>query len=153
MTKILELLALSCVISIAFVLSSGAVGCATQTPSISCEASVPGQFEHDDARWEPPNGAPESFRYLLSYEAFWYNCVMVKAADLDGRCPSTCSGTSAASHGCSDGAMNAEQQIEALLTDYDRTEIQRYLQTIANTEEALSITQPYFPDGPLADQP
>ena len=153
MTRNLEPLSFSYLFSIAVVLSATAIGCASQALSISCEASVPEQFQQNDDDWEPPNDAPESIRYIMSYEAFWYNCVMVKADDLDGRCLSTCSGTAAASYGCSDGAMNAEEQVEELLTNFDRPEIQLYLQTIATTDEARFITQPYFPDGPVADPP
>lgn len=77
----------------------------------------------------PPNGEPEPARYLSKYRAFWWNCVMVRANDLDARCPSGCSGTAAASYGCSDGEMDADSQIEDLLKRYPREEVQNYLRS------------------------
>jgi len=77
---------------------------------------------------------------------------MVKAEDPDGRCPSTCSGTPAASYGCSDGAMDAENQIRQLLTVHDKKKVKYYLQTIASDQEGNERIKSYFPDRPRAEK-
>jgi len=125
-----------------------AVGCATHPLSISCQVRVPVEFQKDPPGWMSPTGEPESVRYRKSYEAFWWNCVMVKAEDSEGRCPSTCSGTPAASYGCSDGAMDVERQIRQLLEDHDMTRVQKYLQSMGASPEAKEKIRPYFPNGP-----
>ena len=54
---------------------------------------------------------------------------MVRANDLDARCPFACSGTAAASYGCSDGELDASSQIDGLLERYPRQEVQEYLRS------------------------
>ena len=77
---------------------------------------------------------------------------MVKAASLEGRCPFTCSGTPAASYGCSDGTRDAEMQIRRLLRVPDKTKVGDYLQFIASDPEGKTIIKPYFPDGPRTEK-
>jgi hypothetical protein len=128
------------------------LGCASRPMQISCQARVPNEFKKDPPGWVSPTGEPESVRYTKSYEAFWWNCVMVKAVSLEGRCPSTCSGTPAANYGCSDGAMDAERQIRQLLKLHDKTKVQDYLRTVAPDQEGKEKIRPYFPDGPRAEE-
>ena len=128
------------------------VGITADTLNLSCQVQVPKKFQQDPAGWIPPNGEPESVRYTKSYEAFWWNCVVVKAGDLGGRCPSTCSGTPAAAYGCSDGAMDAANQIALLLREHSVAEVKKYLQVLAEDPQGLSKTKPYFPNGPRAEK-
>jgi hypothetical protein len=76
---------------------------------------------------------------------------MIKADDLKNRCPCTCSGTPAAAYGCSDGALDAENQINQLLEIYSVKQVQAYLQSIAVSREAKIKIAPYFPKGPQPD--
>ena len=140
------------VLVVATLIIVSTVGCATHPLSISCRVRVPAEFQRGPPGWISPTGEPESVRYRKSYEAFWWNCVMVKAENSEGRCPSTCSGTPAASYGCSDGAKDAERQIRQLLTVHDRTKVQYYLQTIASDPEGKEKIKSYFPDGPRAEK-
>jgi pectin methylesterase-like acyl-CoA thioesterase len=77
---------------------------------------------------------------------------MIKADNLENRCPWTCSGTPAATYGCSDGALDAENQINRLLEKYSAKQVQAYLQSIAVSQEAKTKIAPYFPKGPRPDQ-
>jgi hypothetical protein len=138
------------VIAILIIVSAG--GCVTYPLSISCQARVPPEFQQDPPGWILPTGEPESIRYIKSYEAFCWNCVMVKAASLEGRCPFTCSGTPAATYGCSDGAISAERQIGELLKHHDKMKVQYYLQSIASDPEGTAKIRPYFPNGPQAEK-
>ena len=135
-------------VAIALLISLLIIGCESQPLSLSCQVRVPEEFQQDPPGWIPPNGEPEAVRYKKSYEAFWWNCVMVKAADLNGRCPCTCSGTPAATYGCSDGAMDAEKQINHLLKNHNVPEVRQYLQTFIKDSDGPSKIIPYFPDGP-----
>jgi hypothetical protein len=131
---------------------TAALGCASHRIRISCQVHVPTEFKKDPPGWMSPTGEPESVRYTKSYEAFWWNCVMVKAMSLEGRCPFTCSGTPAATYGCSDGAIDAERQIRQLLKVHDKMKVQDYLRTIASDQEGKEKIKPYFPHGPHAER-
>ena len=75
---------------------------------------------------------------------------MVKAEDLKGRCPSSCSGTAAATYGCSDGSIDAEKQIHQLLKHYDLNNVVEYLKTMSKNPAGLEKIKIYFPKGPRA---
>ena len=128
------------------------VGCASHPLEISCHVRVPGEFRTDPPEWRSPTGEPESIRYTKSYEAFWWNCVMVKAEDFGNRCPFICSGTPAATYGCAEGAEDAERQIRQLLADHDVTRVRKYLQSIAAGPEGKKKIRPYFPSGPRTEK-
>jgi hypothetical protein len=136
---------------IATMIIVSAVACATNPLSISCQVRVPTEFQQDPPGWISPTGEPESVRYKESYEAFWWNCVMMKAVNLESRCPFTCSGTPAATYGCSDGAIDAERQIKQLLKVHDKMKVKDYLQTVASNQEGKEKIKSYFPDRPRAE--
>ncbi|MFC1885113.1 hypothetical protein ACFL2O_10115 [Thermodesulfobacteriota bacterium] len=133
-----------------FILSP--VGHSADNIELLCHVNVPDEFKQDPPGWIPPNGEPESIRYTKTYEAFWWNCVMVKAEGLGRRCPFTCSGTPGATSGCPDGADDAEKQIMQLLKYHDAKEVMEYLKTLAKNSIGLSKIKPYFPDGPCAEK-
>ncbi|MGH9734764.1 MAG: hypothetical protein ACRD8A_09270 [Candidatus Acidiferrales bacterium] len=114
-----------------------------------CRVVVPQEYRKTPFN-PPPNGEPEPVRYKVAYEAFWWNCVAVRAANLDARCPLTTNGTPAASAGGADGAANADCQIEGLLKKHAAIEVQTYLRSIAGTPEAMEKMRPYF-DKPRAE--
>src|SRR6185437_8011681 len=82
---------------------------------LRCNVRVPKQYRA--AHFKSPNGQPEPVRYTVAYGAFWWNCVAVRAGDLQARCPFLASGTPATAAGAADGALNADKQIESLLKD------------------------------------
>jgi hypothetical protein len=129
-----------------------ATGCGSRSLPMSCQVNVPKEFRTDPPGWRSPTGEPESVRYTRSYEAFWWNCVIVKSEDLDGRCPFTCSGTPAATYGCADGAMDAERRIEELLERYPAKQVQDHLRSMAADSEGRGKIAPYFPSGPRREQ-
>ena len=117
--------------------------------TMRCRFVVPKEYRKTP--FSPPlNGEPEPVRYKVAYEAFWWNCVAIRAANLNARCPFMASGTPAASAGGTDGAMNADSQIEGLLKKHAANEVQKYLQSIAGTSKARDKMRPYF-DKPRAD--
>lgn len=71
-------------------------------------------------------------RYSSAYEAFWWNCVAVRAADINARCPFLASGWASESYGASDGAMNADNAIDNLVKKYGAPMVQAYLKKLAS---------------------
>jgi hypothetical protein len=135
-----------------FIISYLTLSCASSHgPHMECLVKVP--HEYKKTLWNPPpNGEPEPIRYRKSYEAFWWNCVMVKADNLEARCPFTCSGTPAAVAGCVAGESNADKQITDLMNKYSRSEVQQYLRSLASTEEAKKMIYPYFQEAPQPEK-
>ena len=112
-------------------------------PTMKCVVNVPREYRKTPFN-PPPNGQPEPVRYRVAYEAFWWNCVAVRAADLRDRCPFLASGTPAASGGAMDGATNAEDQIRRLQRKYAASAVRQYLNTIASDPEVKQKMRPYF---------
>ena len=105
--------------------------CALSFAVVACSISqVPDEFKDPNLEFNltPPNGDPEPVRYSKAHEAFWWNCVMVRAQDLNARCPIICSGTPAAAPGCGEGAIDADDQIEELLRQFPSSQVQSYLE-------------------------
>jgi hypothetical protein len=127
----------------AFALLISGIGSADNGPNMKCVVKLPKEYSKPTVN-PPPNGEPEPLRYTTAYEAFWWNCVAVSAADLQGRCPSVASGTPAASAGAMDGALNAESQIHRLRKKYPASAVQKYLRTIASAPETKQKMRPYF---------
>jgi hypothetical protein len=130
------------------VFSVTATGCGSRSPAISCAVEVPSEFRTDPSGWQSPTGEPEFVRYTKAYEAFWWNCVMVRAEDLEGLCPFTCNGTPAAASGCSAGAADADGKINRLLERHSAADALGYLRSLARSSEGASKITPYFPNGP-----
>jgi hypothetical protein len=120
---------------------------------LSCDVRVPAAYQADPPGWKSPTGEPEALRYTRAYEAFWWNCVLVKADSLDARCPSSCSGTPAATAGCADGGGQAEDAVSRALRAHSRASVQRYLKARASEPDAKRKTEPYFPSGPESTKP
>ena len=111
--------------------------------SMKCQVVVPDEYKQTP--FNPPlNGEPEPVRYTVAYEAFWWNCVAVRAADLQARCKFQASGTPAATAGAADGAVNADAQINALLQKYSRRAVRKYLRSIPSQSEAKEKMRRYF---------
>ncbi len=91
-----------------------------------------------------PNGEPEKKRYTTAYEAFWWQCIKDRSDNLDWQCEASCSGTSCATYGCSDGGFNAESQIDDLLKKYGKDSTQIYLKQLSNSNVSKEKTKPYF---------
>ena len=121
----------------------GLIAPADARMNMRCRVVVPKE-DRKTAVNPSPNGESEPVRYTGAYEAFWWNCVAVRAADLHKRCPFIASGTPAASRGASDGASNADSQIERLLKTHVATAVQPCLRSIASTPTAKEKMRPYF---------
>jgi hypothetical protein len=94
---------------------------------------------------------PGSQRYKVSYEAFWWNCVLLKSKNLNARCPFTCNGTPAETAGCAQGALDADNDIGALVERFGPAQSGGYLRSLARTPDAHSKLEPYFGAGPVAE--
>ena len=130
-------------IALAFALLFGSAVSADTGPKMRCRVVVPKEYR--TTPWDPPpNGEPEPIRYKVAYEAFWWNCVTVRAADPHGRCPFLASGTPAATAGATDGARNAEAQIEKLSAKYSQRSVRHYLRIIAARPLAKEKMKQYF---------
>ena len=125
------------------VLLFAAVASADSGLSMKCRVVVPREYKVTPLD-PPPNGQPEAVRYTVAYEAFWWNCVAVRAADLQGRCPFLASGTPGAAAGANDGATNADKQIDRLLRKYSPRAVHDYLRSIASQAAAKEKMRPYF---------
>lgn len=120
-----------------------AAACAASKITLHCRVTVPKEYRKVPLN-PPPNGKPEPVRYTVAYRAYWWNCVAVRAADLKGRCPFVAGGTPAAAAGASDGALDADRQIDRLLKKDAAGKVQRYLRSIASTPTAKEEMRPYF---------
>jgi hypothetical protein len=120
---------------------------------LSCDVRVPAAYQADPPGWKSPTGEPETLRYARAYEAFCWNCLLVKADSLDARCPSSCSGTPAATAGCLDGGVQAEGAVSRALRSHSRESVQRYLKACASEPVVKRKTEPYFPNGPESAKP
>lgn len=130
-------------IAIALTLLFAVAASADNGPSLKCRVVVPKEYRQTPFN-PPPNGQPEPVRYTVAYEAYWWNCVAVRAIELDGRCPFVASGTPAAAAGARDGAMNADDQIDGSLRKYSKRAVQEYLRSIGSRPEAKEKMQHYF---------
>jgi hypothetical protein len=90
-------------------------------------------------------------RYRDAYEAFWWNCVAVKAATLDNRCPFMASGWPGEVAGASDGASRASDDIHALLKKYGAATVQAYLRKLASPPSMIKAKLQGRFDKPTAD--
>ena len=89
-------------------------------------------------------------RYTKAYDAYWWNCVFVRAADLSARCPMMCGGTPAAAAGCADGANDADRDIDDATERHREEDVVRYLRSLTERAGAREKLETYFPDGPAA---
>jgi hypothetical protein len=123
---------------------------AASDPKMTLRVVVPDEFKYSKLA---PSADSESVRYTEAYEAFWWNCVMVRGKDLNARCPFVCSGTPAVASGCAEGANNADEQIRALLKQFPAQRVQTYLKQIGSKSDAWQRLSGYgyFRDGPSAD--
>jgi hypothetical protein len=108
-------------------------------------------LEYRQTVFDPPNGEPEPVRYKKAYEAFWWNCVFVRANDPRDRCPFTCSGTPAAVGGCANGAGDADSAIDLAIKQHGADEVVPYLKSLTKSRGAKEKLKPYFPDGPTPE--
>ena len=119
-------------------------------PRLSPHVRVPAEIRNQPPELTPaPNGQPESVRYRVAYEPFWWNCVIVKSGDLSAHCPTSCSGTPAATLGCADGANEADQAVSALRKRHGDVRTKEYLKTLTEKSNALEKIKPYFLNGPV----
>ena len=123
---------------------------ASSEPKMTFRVKVPDEIRNSKFA---PNGDPETVCYTKAYEAFWWNCVMVRAKDLNARCPFVCSGTPAATSGCAEGANNAGEQIGGLLKQFSAQKVQTYLKQLGSKPDARQRLSGYgyFQDGPKAE--
>jgi hypothetical protein len=135
------------------VLLTASVGVASEPLKLSCVVRVPAAYKADPPGWESPTGESEAQRYTRAYEAFWWNCVMLKANAMDARCPFMCSGTPAATKGCADGGAQAAEAISLALHEHPLVRVQRHLKTLATGPDAKRKTASYFPNGPGSTKP
>ena len=111
------------------------ISCSALEPQLILTIEIPKEFAEISA--QSPDGQSESSRYRETYEAFWWNCVMVKSLSLHLHCPFVASGTPAASQGAVDGATNADVQIKELLGRSSPALVQQYLGKLVSTPEVV----------------
>jgi hypothetical protein len=137
----------------ALALAVAALACAGPQPQplLECRVKVPAEFEGPGNPADYPDGQPESARYTQAYEAFWWNCVSIRARRLDARCPFMCGGTPGAASGCNDGGSEATGEINSLLGRFPARQVQDYLASLAAQPVAHEKLAPYFGRNPRAE--
>ena len=125
-------------------------GFGADQPRLSRKVSVPSSVK---AAERSPNGETNGVRYTTAYEAYWWNCVLVRAESLEGRCPSACSGNDAATLGCADGSVKARNDIDELVLRFSGKRVREYLRTLAQGPAGRLKIKPYFSNGPQAEKP
>jgi hypothetical protein len=129
-------------------LASAIAGFGSDRPTLSCKVSVPPEARGADIS---PNGETNAVRYTAAYEAFWWNCVLVRAEALEARCPFMCSGDAAATLGCADGGAKASNDIDGLVRRFSRKQTREYLRTLAQDPAGRLRVKPYFGNGPRSE--
>jgi len=74
-------------------------------------------------------------RYISRYDERWWNCIRVRAVDIDAVCLTMCSGTPAASQGCADGALAASERIDQNIARFGKHRTQKSLQILLGITE------------------
>ena len=136
-------------VALLFVLGLPLWSLGSDQPRLSRKVTVPPRLNGAEIS---PNGETNAMRYTAAFEAYWWNCVEVKAAILDATCPFACSGNAAAAAGCADGAMGVSSDIDRLLDRFPREQVQQYLRKLAHDPAATAKTKRLFPDGPRAEK-
>jgi len=134
-------------------LASVTAGASSEQPTLSCKVSVPPQARGAEKTEKSPNGESNAVRYTTAYEAYWWNCVFVRADALDARCPFICSGNPAATLGCADGGAKATNDIDELVRRVSGKRTREYLRTLAHDPVGRLKIKPYFGSGPRAEAP
>jgi len=97
------------------VILGGAISVCCSDPHVDPHPAVPREHSRTVSDSSDPTSEPPASQYRLAYESFYWNCVALKTQDENARCPFACSGTPAASAGCSNGAMDSEKMINDLV--------------------------------------
>jgi hypothetical protein len=130
------------------VIVGGAVSVGCSVPDIDPHSVVPAEHSRTVLDGSDPTPEPPASRYRLAYDSFYWNCVAVKAQDKTARCPSVCSGTPAASAGCSDGAADSDRVIGDLVRRLGDEDARRALASRVSLPDAAKSLRRYFPAGP-----
>ena len=116
---------------------------------LECRIMVPQRFLETTATPRP--GRPERIRYSDTFEAFWWNCIAVKAADMNARCPFLASGTPGESAGAVNGANAALDGIRSLIHQYGTPAVRTYLKQLTSSPDFLKAKlHGYFNGHPTA---
>jgi hypothetical protein len=118
------------------------VGC---TDGLAPQVSIPPDHLRTRPEASDPTGEPPAVRYRNGYESFWWNCLALKAADSDARCPFVCSGTTAAADGCRQGAADAELVTQELFQRVGKENAQDRLRSRVAKVDAQQSIRRYFP--------
>lgn len=105
-------------------------------PHLVFKVVVPPQFQSKVGSPGFPGTSPFE-RYSQAYEAFWWNCVAVRAKNINARCPFIANGWASESYGGSDGAMNADNAIDEQIKKYGASRVQAYLKKLASPASAI----------------
>jgi len=120
-------------------------------PRLPFRVDVPSEFQQDPPGWSRPNGEPERVRYANAYEAFWWNCTILKSQDLEARCPAICSGTPGAAAGCGAGGTDSSNAIAALVKEHGSARTKQLLEARVRDADGFSRIKRYFVNGPQAE--
>jgi len=134
------------------VIAGAAVSVGCSVPNIDPHPVVPAEHRRTVLNGSDPTSEPPASRYRLAYESFYWNCVAIKARDVAARCPSVCSGTPAASAGCSDGATDSDKMIDDLVRRVGGEDAIRALASRVSMADAQECVRRYFPAGPQPDR-
>ena len=126
---------------------SAAVSVGCSVPNIDPHPVVPAEHSRTVLDGSDPTSEPPASRYRLAYESFYWNCVAIKARDVAARCPSVCSGTPAASAGCSDGAADSDKIIDDLVRRLGVEDARHTLASRVSLPDAQECVRRYFPAG------
>jgi hypothetical protein len=128
---------------------TAALSCSPPHVSFVPNPRVPQEFT--DPSTATPTGEPESVGYTRAYEAFWWNCALVRANDLSARCPFMCSGTPAAAEGCAQGSTDADRAIRDAIKRYGPSDARDSLRSLAKRPDGREKLRAYFLNGPTAE--
>ena len=104
---------------------------------LECKIIVPPPYQ---SKVDPPgfHGTSPFARYSQAYQAFWWNCVAVRAVNINARCPWIANGWASEVQGGADGAMNADNAIDNLVKKYGTQAVQVYLEKLASPPSKIA---------------
>lgn len=104
---------------------------------LECKIIVPPAYKSKIDSPGFPGTSPFA-RYSQAYQAFWWNCVAVRAVNINARCPFVASGWASESYGAAYGAMNADNAIDNLVKKYGAPTVQAYLKKLASPPSKIT---------------
>lgn len=136
-----------------FVVSAVTVVAAGNGPHLVFKIVVPSKYQSKIGSPGFPGTSPYE-RYSEAYEAFWWNCIAVRAKNIHARCPFWANGWASEADGGADGGTDADDAINEQIEKYGAARVQAYLKKLASPPSKIKAKlRGWFGGKPTATPP